>query len=84
MSGLNNIYNYLNSVASIPNVRLTQLENLRFKIVLGGELMDTYFQLGKIQTGLRSVCEDNGYVLRTVFGDGQDAVFEIKVNREKL
>lgn len=76
---MENIYAHLNSIASISNVNLTQIGNLKFKIVLSGDLMETYFQLGKIQTGLKECCEQNGYVLKTILGDGQDAVFEIKV-----
>ena len=85
MSGLSNIYNELNRINKLPRVSVKELGDLRFKVVLDYQnIMESYFQFGEIQSNFKKVCEDNGYLVNTILGDGQDAIFVLSVDKSKL
>ena len=84
MTGLTNIYLKLQEINKEPDIFITQLPDLRFHIEMMGDFMDGYFQLGVILKELEKVCNDNGYILTSVLGDGQDAFLRLKVDRSIL
>lgn len=70
------LYDLFISIANEFPCNITQLDDLKFKIVFYGDLMDTYFMLGEVQERINKVLSDD-YKLVTVYGDGKDALFNI-------
>lgn len=71
------LYNTLYRIASYPDVSMTQMDNMKFKIVMSGELMKSFMRFGEIQDEIKKDLSPN-LEMFTYFGDGQDAIIEFK------
>lgn len=71
------LYDTLNRVASYPDVSMTQVDNMKFRIVMGGELMKSFMRFGEIQEEIKNDVSPD-FEMFTYFGDGQDAIIEFK------
>lgn len=72
-----NLYEVLETVASYPDVHMTQIDNLKFKIVMRGELMKSFMRFGEIQEEIKKGINGD-FEMKTIFGDNQDAIIEFK------
>lgn len=79
MDNIKKVYDTINRIAEDPNVDISQVDNLTFNVVIKGELMDSFEKLGEIQTRLEKSCPD-GYTVKTIYGDGQDAKLILEKN----
>lgn len=72
------LYDLLSDIGSWPKIHITQLDNLKFKIEIGGELMTSYSILGDIQ---QEIVDKIGreFSLTTIYGDGQYAFFQFHI-----
>ena len=75
------LYDTLNKVASYPDVSMTQIDNMKFRIVMSGELMKSFMRFGEIQKEIKDNLNPN-FEMITCFGDGQDATIEFKMKEE--
>ena len=65
----------MTKIGNYPLVHITQKNPPEFKITIGGQLMESFFKLGKIQEEIKnSIGED--YELKTIYGEGQDAILK--------
>ena len=71
------LYDTLNRVASYPDVSMTKLDNMKFRIVMSGELMKSFMRFGEIQEEIKKELNQD-FEMYTYFGDGQDAILEFK------
>lgn len=74
---MKNLYDTLNRVASYPDVSMTQIGDMKFRIVMRGELMKSFMRFGEIQEEIKNELSPD-LEMYTYFGDGQDAVIEFK------
>jgi len=79
MDDIKKVYDTINSIAEDPRVDISQIDNLAFNVVINGELMDSFDKLGEIQKKIEESCPD-GYNLKTIYGDGQDAKLILEKN----
>lgn len=77
MKTIEKIHETINTIAKDPQVHITKIDDFTFNIVVAGNLMTAFEKLGDVQKQIDESCTD-GYTLKTVYGDGQDAKFIIK------
>ena len=77
MGSLENIHATINSIGQESRINISKIDNYKFKVVIDGELMDSFEKLGEIQNKILESCNGD-YDLKTVYGDGQDATFILK------
>lgn len=71
------LYNTLSRVASYPDVSMTQLGSMKFKIEMSGELMKSFMRFGEIQEEINNELSPDLEMV-TQLGDGQDAIIEFR------
>lgn len=79
METLNEIHNAINDIAKDPRINISKKDDYTFKIVINGNLMDSFEKLGEVQEKIIECCNDE-YTLKTIYGDGQDATLILKKN----
>ena len=79
MSGLNNIYRYMNSLAE-SDIGVCQLSDLNFKF----DTNNTNKTTGEITKGFSEVVESNGYSARVVDEGDEYVVLHLSVDRSIL
>ena len=79
MDDLEKIHNTIDIIAEDPRVNVSKIDDYTFNIVIDGELMVSFDKLGEIQSKLEESCSD-GYSLKTIYGDGQDAKLILEKN----
>lgn len=79
MDDLEKIHNTIDIIAEDPRVNVSKIDDYTFNVVIDGELMDSFDKLGEIQSKLEESCSD-GYSLKTIYGDGQDAKLILEKN----
>ena len=83
MKTLEKIHYTMNNFSEDPQVHITKKNDYTFDIIIHGKLSDSFFKLGDIQKEIGELCSE-GYVLKTIFGEGQDATFNLekKINKK--
>ena len=79
METLEKIHGTIIAAAKDPQVNITKIDDFTFDISIEGRIMNAFEKLGEIQKQVDESCCDE-YVLKTVYGDGQDAKFIIIKN----
>lgn len=77
METLEKIHETINNVAKDPQVHITKINDYTFNIVITGNTMRAFEKLGDVQKQINESCT-NGYTLKTVYGEGQDAKFIVE------
>ena len=77
MGSLEYIHATINSIGQESRVNISKIDDYKFKVVIDGELMDSFDKLGEIQNKILESCNGD-YDLKTVYGDGQDATLILK------
>ena len=67
------LYNLMNRIAQYQGINISQKDSLEFEIRVGGPLMESFERLGDIQEEIKKEI-GNEFSLKTVYGDGQDAL----------
>ena len=72
MENLEKIHITINTIAQESRVNISKINDYKFKVIINGDLMDSFEKLGEIQNKILESCNGE-YDLKTVYGDGQDA-----------
>ena len=73
MDNLEKIHNTINIIAEDSRIDISKINDYTFNVIINGELMDSFEKLGEIQNKVEKCCSDE-YTLKTIYGDGQDAI----------
>ena len=79
MKEIEKIQTMLNQIDEDPEVNISKINDYTFDITITGKLIDSFEKLGNIQKNIEEICPD-GYTLKTIYGEGQDAKLIIEKN----